>query len=547
MTSGNGAAGSISPPPTPATRYVDRLPRDLRRVLAEGRWLPVVGAGMSACATLDDGRSPPLWNALGTQVAADLDVPAGDPIDVLSAYAATYRRPRLVERLGELLLVDEVDPSAAHRAFAQLPFDMVVTTNVDFLLERAYSEQRRPCVPLLGESQLAIPRRSAATYLLKFHGDLNHPDQLVVTEEDYDGFLDRNPLLATFLASAFLSREPVLIGYSLSDTDLREVLALLRERLGRMTRAVWAILPTDPGNDSPRFERRGVHPVVLDPAATDDQRPAVLAEFFRQLRESWEDDVAPLLDARSDAATAELHRRAGIAPQLALFVASRSMLALYRDFVFSAVPRSGFMPLGVDDVTARDRRVNPMAIDMALSKAAVVVYDTARGNPVPLDYAVARRGRLPMVVVSADRDEARVLLPPGKGLVDRPTDMSVWEDGFVPGLVERLAAFRPAAVPALAELEALGDPRQVLLTALALLEAQLRGPQAPQEAPTVVPVSGSRMARLRDVFGVDFDDVLSGVRIRHDLLQQFRVPDAEVTAAAATLTRIARSRDAVGP
>jgi hypothetical protein len=507
----------------------------------------VIGAGLSACATLDDGRSPPLWNDLGTEIAADLEVPASDPIDVLSAYAATYRRPRLVERLGELLLVDEVQTSPAHRAFAQLPFDMVVTTNVDFLLERAYSEQRRPCVPMLGESQLAIPRRSAATHLLKFHGDLNHPDQLVVTEEDYDGFLDRNPLLATFLASAFLSHEPVLIGYSLSDADLREILALLRERLGRMTRAVWAILPTDPGSDTARFERRGVHPVVLDPTAADDQRPAVLAEFFRQLRQSWEDDVAPLLDARSDAATAELHRRARIAPQLALFVASRSMLALYRDFVFSSVPGSGFIPLGVDDVAARDRRVTPMAIDMALTKAAVVVYDTARGNPVPLDYAVARRGGLPMVVVSGDRDEERVLLPAGKGLLDRPTDMSVWEDGFVPALVGQLAAFRPPVVPALADVEAQGDPRQVLLTALALLEAQLRGPQAPEEAPTVVPVAGSRMARLRDVFGADFDDVLSGVRIRHDLLQQFRVPDAEVRSAAARLTGIALSRDAVGP
>ena len=546
MTARDADASGAAPPRAGGTRYVDRLPKDLRRVLAEGRWLPVIGAGLSACATLDDGRGPLLWNALGEQVAADLDIPAGDPIDVLSAYSAVYRRPRLVERLGELLLVDEVETSPAHRAFAQLPFGMVVTTNVDFLLERAYSEQRRPCVPMIGESQLAIPRRSTATHLLKFHGDLNHPDQLVVTEEDYDGFLDRNPLLATFLSSAFLSHEPVLIGYSLSDTDLREVLALLRERLGRMTRAVWAILPTDPGNDTARFERRGVHPVVLDPTAPDDQRPAVLAAFFRQLRQSWEDDVAPLLDARSDAATAELHRRARIAPQLALFVASRSMLALYRDFVFSAVPGSGFMPLGVDDVTARDRRVSPMAIDIALTKAAVVVYDTARGNPVPLEYVVARRGELPMVVVSGDRDE-QVLLPSGDDLLARPTDMSVWEEGFVPGLVGRLAAFRPSRVPAVAELEAQGDPRQVLLTALALLEAQLRGQQAPAEAPTVVPVAGSRMTRLRDFFGTDFDDILGGVRMRHDLLQQLRVPDAEVATAAATLTRIAGSRGVVAP
>ena len=36
-------------------------------------------------------------------------------------------------------------------------------------------EERRPCEPLLGESQLSIGRSREATYLLKFHGDLRHP------------------------------------------------------------------------------------------------------------------------------------------------------------------------------------------------------------------------------------------------------------------------------------------------------------------------------------------------------------------------------------
>jgi hypothetical protein len=188
-----------------------------------------------------------------------------------------------------------------------------------------------------------------------------------------------------------------------------------------------------------------------------------------------------------------------------------------------------------------------MAIDMALSRAGVVVYDTARGNPVPLDYAVARRGLLPMVVVSGDRDEERILFPPGRSVLGRPTDMSVWEDSFVPGLVGQLTTSHPPPMPSLSLLEKQGDPRQVLLTALALLEAQLRGHDSPEQAPTIVPVAGSRMARLRDFFGSDFDEILSGVRIRHDLLQQFRVPDAEVEAAAAALTRIARSRNAVAP
>ena len=164
----------------------------------------------------------------------------------------------------DVLLVKEIEPGPVHTAFAQLPFDIVVTTNVDFLLERAYEQQRRPCEPLLGESQLSIGRGRDATYLLKFHGDLRHPDSLVVTEDDYDGFLRRNPLLTTYLSSWLLGREPVFIGYSLNDPDMREILTLLRERLGRMTRQAWAILPTDPNQEATRFSRRGVKPIVLE-------------------------------------------------------------------------------------------------------------------------------------------------------------------------------------------------------------------------------------------------------------------------------------------
>ncbi len=290
-------------------RYLDRLPGGLLRSLFAGRWLPVIGAGFSRNAIGEDGGRPPDWRELGAQMA--LDVPAAganDPIDAISAYAEMYGRPALVERLSELLLVNAVDPSPVHLAFAQLPFDMVVTTNADFLLEAAYDRQRRPCVPLLGESQLSIARRAEATHLLKLHGDLRHPADLVMTEEDYDGFLQRRPLLATYMSWWLLTREPVLFGYSLDDADMRELLTLLRDRLGRMTRAGWAILPVDVGgHTSARFARRGIKAIVLDDNAQAD-RGNVLTTFFLELRTEWELRALPQIHARTDATTAELRR-----------------------------------------------------------------------------------------------------------------------------------------------------------------------------------------------------------------------------------------------
>lgn len=288
--------------------YVERLPGGLLRALFAGQWLPIIGAGISKTAATEDDRRPPSWAELGKALEGDVPGALSDnPIDSISAFAELYGRPVLIERLSELLLVDHVEPSRVHLELAGLPFDTVVTTNADFLLEGAYQRRHRPCVPLLGESQLSIARRPEATYLLKFHGDLRHPEDLVMTEDDYDGFTGRKPLLFTYLSWLLLTREPVLFGYSLDDGDLREILALLRDRLGKMSRAGWAILPTDRAGLATKFMRRGLKAIVLDedPQAN---REEVLERFFCELRGAWEREVLPEITARTDATTAELRR-----------------------------------------------------------------------------------------------------------------------------------------------------------------------------------------------------------------------------------------------
>lgn len=544
--------------------------------MAEGRWLPLIGAGLSANASTADGRHPPAWQELGKEFGKELEVATTAPIDALSAFQALYDRPYLINRLADLLLVNDVEPGAVHQAFAQLPFDIVVTTNIDFLLERAYQDQRRPWVPLLGESQLTIQRRPEATYLLKFHGDIHHPDHLVVTEDDYDGFLQRHPILTTYLSSLFLGREPVLIGYSLDDPDLREILTLLRERLGRMTRAVWAILPADPHREQGKFERRGLKPIVLDLNAKAS-RSEVLEQFFRDLRAHWEGDIATRLATGSDASTAELRRLSGIAPQLGLFVASRPMLSLYRDFVFPTVPQSGLIAIGEDIIRVPERSMAPMAIDIALSKAAVVVYDTGRGDAMPLEYVAARRQGKPIVVVTGEQEQQRNwLLPPGVIPLSRPTEISAWPQVFVQNLVDAMRNAQPASslptaiqpsagtsTPApsggqqsppdpaaigpdlsdqLKELRITGDWQELLLTTLALLEAELRGSEEPTVGMTTVPTSGSRMGQLQGFFGTDFEDILAGVRLRHDLLQNLAAKPGETENRARNLEEIVRRR-----
>ena len=79
----------------------------------------------------------PLWGDLGKAIEADLsDFAATGPSDALSAYEHEYGRARLIDRLSEVLHVHDAQPGDAHRAFCSIKFDLVCTTNFDFLLEK---------------------------------------------------------------------------------------------------------------------------------------------------------------------------------------------------------------------------------------------------------------------------------------------------------------------------------------------------------------------------------------------------------------------------
>jgi hypothetical protein len=197
---------------------------------------------MSLNALTPSGRRPPLWGELGSQLESDLkDFVASGPIDAISAYEHEFGRARLIERLSDIPLLREAQPGDAHREFCSIPFDIVCTTNFDFLLERQYDLTPRYVYPVVDEDQLSLNAAAAGTLLLKLHGDMHHPGRLIVTESDYDGFLAKYPLLATYLSNQLITKSAILIGYSLDDPDFRQIWHVVSERLGPTRRFAYSI------------------------------------------------------------------------------------------------------------------------------------------------------------------------------------------------------------------------------------------------------------------------------------------------------------------
>jgi hypothetical protein len=210
------------------------------------------------------------------------------------------------------------------------------------------------------------------TLLLKLHGDLHHPERIVATESDYDGFLTAYPLLATYLSNQLITKTAVLIGYSLDDPDFRQVWHVVTQRLGRSRRPSYAIMVGANASDIARFERRGVHVINLPgPKSRYDE---ILASTFRELREYWLPGVIDVSAVKEEKPLRELKIPFAAGSRLCFFSLPVEMLAPYRDKVFPAVEAAGFVPVTADDVVSPGDSI-AAKIEALIGRATAVIVE----------------------------------------------------------------------------------------------------------------------------------------------------------------------------
>ena len=269
------------------TRFVDELGiepgPELRQLQAEIlRHEAGIGASPAAAETDEDGeivsalvagRVVPVIGLdgagdLAARLASAFGVPDDRLIDLarVSQYVATMS--------GSGPLYDElhshfeaaVEPSPLHRLLARLPallrergapHQLIVTTNYDLALERAFEEAEeeidivayvatgphrgrfwhrppgeppRPIdVPNTYATELSLERR---TILLKLHGAVDplperEWESFVITEDDYIDYLGRSELTAVVpvaLAAKLRRSHFLFLGYEMADWNLRLIL-----------------------------------------------------------------------------------------------------------------------------------------------------------------------------------------------------------------------------------------------------------------------------------------------------------------------------------
>ena len=121
-------------------KYISKFPKPFLEDIIRNRCVPIIGSGFSKNAEIPKGKKMPDWDGLGREIASLIpEFHYTNAIDALSAYSHEYSRTNLIEKVSELLMIDSVKPGETHKAFSNLSFELVITTNFEFLLEQGYS------------------------------------------------------------------------------------------------------------------------------------------------------------------------------------------------------------------------------------------------------------------------------------------------------------------------------------------------------------------------------------------------------------------------
>jgi hypothetical protein len=120
--------------------------------------------------------------------------------------------------IKKLKLSNDEDISNIKTFFENQSFHLI-TTNYDKLAESLANDNFHSLSP--GKP---IPKSSAKTKIYHIHGSVDSPDNMVVTAEDYFRFINYDSYFSRKLSVCLHENLVVILGYSLSDTNLKAII-----------------------------------------------------------------------------------------------------------------------------------------------------------------------------------------------------------------------------------------------------------------------------------------------------------------------------------
>lgn len=197
----------------------------LSLLVAKQKLVPFMGAGCSASMMPD-------WDTLVGEMAEKLGVTTTENnLEIAQKYVDTFGRDKFCEFLTSKLEISDFDDEKGyvHLTVMNMGVSAIYTTNQDNIMEKAYEKYGKRYRSIIQLKDFAETKLSEQLYI-KFHGDLNYPESIVCTLEDYERRInDPQNALNIRLRADLLAKNLLFIGYSFRDINIQQMFAELHK------------------------------------------------------------------------------------------------------------------------------------------------------------------------------------------------------------------------------------------------------------------------------------------------------------------------------
>ncbi len=214
-------------------------PKALITELASRRCIIFLGSGASAsCIAQDGNKMPPTWSGFLQSLIGMMnnsqDLPVVTDYVVKEKYleAAEIIKSNISPAnfstfIREELVTPRYKQSKIHEVVLDIDPKIVITTNYDDIYDsfcRNGAAQEGYNISKYYDSHIISDLRSPVRLIIKAHGCISDPAQIVLTKSEYFSVRQKFSNFYKVLDSLFLTHTILFIGYSLTDPDIQLVL-----------------------------------------------------------------------------------------------------------------------------------------------------------------------------------------------------------------------------------------------------------------------------------------------------------------------------------
>lgn len=205
--------------------------------LSARRCVVFFGAGASAgCQSADGGSPPPNWTNLLLELMSKSNLSAEDRLfvrdligkerflDAAEIIVQGMNKADYEATLRKIFEAPKFQPSKIHEAIFRIEPKVVMTTNFDSVYD-LYCRQGRSAAGYNTykhtDTHLASDLRSTTRCIIKAHGCITDPKNVVLTRSQFFEAKRSAPRFFKLLDSLFLTQTLLFVGYSMNDPDIQ--------------------------------------------------------------------------------------------------------------------------------------------------------------------------------------------------------------------------------------------------------------------------------------------------------------------------------------